>query len=172
MLPRLEASEEIQALAMPREALPRIREVRQTTCTCGIVTVETLDVWTGPTWCPPAVGDLGQSDCPEPELNPWIRFTFPDGVPTAGIAAGASYEVSHLQASIAHPFMHHGGYDVAGEVDDEAGVPIVSWDLLSGGWCDLTLAGVGPVSGGEATCEHDLLYQSNQQWLDWLTDKP
>ena len=165
VLRRLEANAEVQGMDIPRDLLPKIREVRATACTCEGFTVETVDVWTGPTWCPPTNG-FGQNGCPEPEFNPWIRFNFTSDLPDQGISAGTTLELSHAEADIYHPFMHHGGYDIAGSpsISDQ---PIWAWDLLDGGWCSLQFPD-STLDAGEATCEHTMLYQSNQQWLNWL----
>ncbi len=166
--PRLDLPPDVVDAAVPRDVLPQVDEARLTSCDTGPVLAQTLDLWTQETWCPPA-GDFGQNSCPQPFFNGAVAVLFKSDVPELGVDAGAWAELDHTEALIAHPFMHHGGYDLYLEVDDATvGVPFDVLDVLNGGYWSMSVYGGGSVSGGQPSCSFSDVYEAPGQWLLWL----
>ena len=147
--------------------LTRIDEVWDTQCTSIWVGVDTIDLWVGQAWCPPTVGPFAPF-CPNPAHNPFVDVSFPADIPALGITGGQAATMEHTEGLIAHPFMHHYGYDIYVEPGVAAGLPFVSLDIMSDLWWSVSNASGSFADPPVPSCTHDTVYAHPRQSLRWL----
>ena len=151
----------IEEMPVPRDVLGKTVKVQKRTCTTDYFTLETVEHYTTATYA---------FDYSKEPFNSSVDLSFSKDIPGLSIAAGALVHLLHTDlALMAHPFMHHGPWDLYVELLPEVAAAVGFEQFQMYVWGDFTISGFGGAfSDPKGACATLDLLVSPAEYLESL----
>ena len=155
----------IEVLPIPRDVLGKADRIQQRTCQTEAFDFTTVEVYTSP------AGEWGFSYAKEP-FNSHVDLDITHAIAALGLAAGTPIHLTHPSFAVAaHPFMHHGPWDLYLELTPEASADAGFESFTLYEWGSWSMTGEGAAADGDGgPCVVVDLLVSPSQYLTSLLE--
>lgn len=153
----------IEVLPVPRDVIGKSMKVQRRTCTTGWFTLETVEVYTDPakSWA---------FDYSKEPFNGYVKWTLTKPIPGFTTPVGVPLTLLHTDFALqAHPFMHHGPWDLYLELKPSAASTVGFDTFTMYVWGDWTVtAGSAYFGDAQGSCAVKDLLISPAAYLESL----